>query len=394
MYLDAPVCYLTGTLVVSTSNATGGGIVLGDAGDIVDNNDEYCSMRFTSGVRIYSGNRSGSVVATITNGGAAVFSDSLQVGTGHSYYAQIGYPAFAWNGNTYSPTLYTSNFDGNIFLLNPHVGYTSNGINGFTGSMTGATIRFASDTSASNYWDIGIGVCSVGPDMFAIGRNGSALLRLLNTGSLGLGTAPSSACILKTSGDAYLGGALEVTGVTSITSTATSTSYSTGALVVSGGAGIAGNLYVNAHGYFNHGLTITESPDYALICNGISHFNGEVAFSSSVYFNSVGVYINSYLICDMGGNAYGTYIKFYSGAMVQWGIVTSVASGSWTAVTLPASFVNSSYSISLTLDTTGSAGQVITNRDGSPSFTSSQFNVYQNCGSSQNVRWIAMGQWR
>lgn len=51
--------YFTGTLKVSTNNATGGGLQISDDGDIVDLNDGYCSMRFGNGVKIYSANAGG-----------------------------------------------------------------------------------------------------------------------------------------------------------------------------------------------------------------------------------------------------------------------------------------------------------------------------------------------
>ena len=49
-------------LIVSTNNTTGSGIIFADDGDIVDLNDAYCTMRFTSGIRITNANRGGSVV--------------------------------------------------------------------------------------------------------------------------------------------------------------------------------------------------------------------------------------------------------------------------------------------------------------------------------------------
>jgi hypothetical protein len=55
----------SGNLTVSTGNITGGGIMLGDDGDIVDLNDGYCGMRFSNGVRVYSGNRTGTVAITL-----------------------------------------------------------------------------------------------------------------------------------------------------------------------------------------------------------------------------------------------------------------------------------------------------------------------------------------
>ncbi len=66
-----------GTLQVSANNATGGGIILADDGDIVDLNDAYCSMRFSAGVRIFSANSGGSAVITLSNGGAITASADI-----------------------------------------------------------------------------------------------------------------------------------------------------------------------------------------------------------------------------------------------------------------------------------------------------------------------------
>jgi len=59
----------TGNVTVSTGNANGGGIIFADDGDIVDLNDGYCSMRMSSGVRIFSANRGGSAVITLGSNG-------------------------------------------------------------------------------------------------------------------------------------------------------------------------------------------------------------------------------------------------------------------------------------------------------------------------------------
>lgn len=60
---------ITGSLTVSSGNTTGGGIILADDGDIVDMNDGYCAMRFSSGVKVYSGNKTGSAVITLASSG-------------------------------------------------------------------------------------------------------------------------------------------------------------------------------------------------------------------------------------------------------------------------------------------------------------------------------------
>jgi hypothetical protein len=56
---------LTGNITVSSGNASGGGIILADDGDIVDLNDGFASHRFTSGVKIYSDNKSGTNAITL-----------------------------------------------------------------------------------------------------------------------------------------------------------------------------------------------------------------------------------------------------------------------------------------------------------------------------------------
>jgi len=65
------------SITVSSGNATGGGIVLADDGDIVDLNDGYCSMRFSNGVRVFSANRGGSATITLANGGTITASGNV-----------------------------------------------------------------------------------------------------------------------------------------------------------------------------------------------------------------------------------------------------------------------------------------------------------------------------
>lgn len=59
---------ITGGLTVNSSNTTGTGIKLSDDGDIVDNNDAYCTFRFTSGVRIMNGSGTAGTSPRITLG--------------------------------------------------------------------------------------------------------------------------------------------------------------------------------------------------------------------------------------------------------------------------------------------------------------------------------------
>jgi len=68
---------ITNNITVSSGNTTGNGIILADDGDIVDLNDAYCSMRFSSGVRIFSANRGGSAVIKLGNGGDIIASSDI-----------------------------------------------------------------------------------------------------------------------------------------------------------------------------------------------------------------------------------------------------------------------------------------------------------------------------
>jgi len=69
--------FFSGNLLVSQGNATGGGIILADDGDIVDMNDGFATHRFSFGLRITNGNSSGSTVIQLANGIA---------GSGNTYF--------------------------------------------------------------------------------------------------------------------------------------------------------------------------------------------------------------------------------------------------------------------------------------------------------------------
>jgi Phage T4 tail fibre len=58
---------VSGNLLVSTGNATGGGIKLADDGDIVDLNDGWATHRFSSGIRITNANGGGNPVIQLAN---------------------------------------------------------------------------------------------------------------------------------------------------------------------------------------------------------------------------------------------------------------------------------------------------------------------------------------
>ncbi len=63
---------LGGSLHLTINNVSGGGIEFGDDGDIVDLNDGYLSIRMDNGVRIYSGEGSGSARLRLPSSGDAI----------------------------------------------------------------------------------------------------------------------------------------------------------------------------------------------------------------------------------------------------------------------------------------------------------------------------------
>lgn len=73
--ITASSATINGNLSVSMSNSTGGGIILSDDGDIVDLNDGWASMRFSSGVRVYSANKGGSTAVSLSSGGVVTATD-------------------------------------------------------------------------------------------------------------------------------------------------------------------------------------------------------------------------------------------------------------------------------------------------------------------------------
>jgi hypothetical protein len=121
-------------------------------------------------------------------GTAASFSGVITTTSTFLASGNLGGNAASWEGNSQYPTLFGSSADRWIMHINPHISYTQNGVNGFTGSMTGATIRFASNPAASSYWDIGVGTNSAGADKLSIGRAGTNFLSITSAGNVGIGT--------------------------------------------------------------------------------------------------------------------------------------------------------------------------------------------------------------
>jgi hypothetical protein len=78
-------------LLVSGSGQTGGGLILADDGDMVDMNNGFATMRFSSGVQITNGNRSGDPVITLGSNGNVSGNAFIKTnGTGNQFLKADG----------------------------------------------------------------------------------------------------------------------------------------------------------------------------------------------------------------------------------------------------------------------------------------------------------------
>ena len=136
-----------GNIHVSKSNATGGGIILADDGDIVDLNDAYCSMRFTSGVRIFSANRGGSAVITLGSNGN-ISAGNISTGVNASHIVQRDANGYIYANHINFSTSESENPTINSF-------FTSNG-DGWSRKSTLAHVKNSIRGVADGTWGINI----------------------------------------------------------------------------------------------------------------------------------------------------------------------------------------------------------------------------------------------
>ena len=100
------------------------------------------------------------------------------------------------------------------------------------------------------------------------------------------------------SGNINVGGAAKIAGITTVTNTTAASSTITGALQVAGGAGIGGNLYVGANivGLSTAASTTTVASNALYIAGGVGIaktllVTGEAVFQSSVIFSGTTTYV-------------------------------------------------------------------------------------------------------
>jgi hypothetical protein len=164
--LNGTTASFSGSITVSTNNASGGGIILADDGDIVDLNDGFASMRFSLGVRIFSANRGGTPVITLGDTGYISANGNI---TGANLSGT----------NTGDVTIGTANglsLSGQALSL----GLSSGSVNGALSSSDWTTFNNkanANGSNASGTWGINITGNSTAVVNTVTGTNSAELVR-------------------------------------------------------------------------------------------------------------------------------------------------------------------------------------------------------------------------
>ena len=150
-------------------------------------------------------------------------------------------------------------------------------------------------------------------------------------------------------------------------------------LDVSGDIRATGTIYGNLNGNAATATTATTA-------NAVS-FNGGLTTTSSPTFANLT--LNGDTVVSSGSNSNGYYVKYYDGTMIQW-FKSAVTVNAWNTITLPISFIDTTYSQTVSL-ANGSLGYCVTTNS---TKTSGSFQVYQTSNGTGDVNWMAIGRWK
>lgn len=215
----------------------------------------------------------------------------------------------------------------NTYINDPLVTFN----NGYSGSLSGYDIGMLVNRNLASLGPYGsvntawiwvendqafeaIATTDTGTGSASINNSGFANVKL---GNLTVTNAGTFGTTLGVTGATTLSSTLGVTGVTSITNSTTSTSTSTGALVVSGGVGTAGNIYSGGNHAVANGFYDTGA------WNGSPTLSGIAVDYSTVGRFSVGS---------------GTGFKFYNGGLAGTELLVLDSTGN---IVIPATTTSS-----------------------------------------------------
>ena len=178
--------------------------------------------------------------------------------------------------------------------------------------------------------------------------------------------------------------ATNISGITTIFNNTASSSIITGALVVTGGAGISGDLFIGATGNFagiaNHTNTTgipstSNTPSGALVSSGGFGFIGSGTLSNAIMFNTSGLNVPTTTISRTSGSRIILYPNFSNGVTTDYGIGMT-STGIWYGVgsTTTFHYFYHNTTLSLTLGSSSStlaSSFSVTDTTGVPSAVSS-----------------------
>ena len=280
----------TGALVITGGIGIGGNLY---AGAIYDNGTRVITSLTDTLQSVTTRGNTTSTILNITNNtnsssvsnGALVITGGI--GCGGSIYS-------GGNIRSLNTILYGSGINNADWVLNG-ISTNSNykslifGYNNLSGNAGEIGFTYNNDNNSNNRVNIGF-------------YNNTNLVNILNSGNVGIGTTIPSV-------------KLEVSGDTKITGTTNSSNINTGALIISGGAGISGNLYASAiydngnrvitaltdtlQTITNRGttttnaLSITNTTNSTNINSGALIISGGVGISKNIYSGGI-IYSNTF----------------------------------------------------------------------------------------------------
>ncbi|QQS44667.1 hypothetical protein IPM65_03660 [Candidatus Roizmanbacteria bacterium] len=140
----------------------------------------------TNDITSYNGDftlqRAGTTRLTLGSS-TSTFATPLNVNTGTYTISLEGRNTWDTGGATQYPVIRSSSSNERVMFHNIHVPYMQNGQGGYTGTTTGAIIRFASNYTSPTSWDVGID-SDLGTDTFGISRGTSNFLSIANNGTV------------------------------------------------------------------------------------------------------------------------------------------------------------------------------------------------------------------
>ena len=309
---------ILGTLYLDTPGSEGGpgGLIIGNTALDIETN--------TGPINLQTGNGSAvNIVGTLNSTGPTTGSFVVYGGAGIEKNLYVGGQLFAAGGIVITSTADTTNPSTGAFVLDGGMGIekslqvanttTTNvlvaslaNINNaaivsenVTTSTIGSLFATTAYVTGATITSENVTTSTIG-SLFATGAN--ITTGLITTSTIGSLFATTGLITTSTIGSMFVTGSSNLSGPVSVLNSTNSTGPSTGALVVTGGAGIEKNLYVGGQLFAAGGIVITSTADTTSPSTGAFVLDGgmgiekslQVAFTTTTQLLSAGTaYITS-----------------------------------------------------------------------------------------------------